>query len=69
MTVAVMGSHLLCESIDKQLARSGSTRQQQLAALDSLPAAFHQALGKMLDYPWAIATGQDAKYAVLCCSL
>lgn len=61
MTVAVMGSHLLCESIDKQLSKAGTTRQQQLAALDALPTVFHQELGKMLDYPWAVATGRDIK--------
>ena len=62
MTVGLMGSHLLCETIDKQLSKAGSgTRQQQLTALDALPAAFHQELGKMLDYPWAVATGPDVK--------
>ena len=61
MTVGIMGSHLLCETIDKHLSKAGSSRQQQLAALDALPAAFHQELGKMLDYPWTIATGPDSK--------
>ena len=62
MTVGMMGSHLLCQTIDKQLSKAGSgTRQQQLAALEALPAVFHRELGKMLDYPWAVATGQDVK--------
>ena len=56
-----MGGRLLCETIDKQLAKADSERQQQLSALDSLPATFHRQLGRMLDYPWTVATGQDAK--------
>lgn len=64
MTVGMMGSHLLCETIDKQLAKAGPTRQQQLAALEALPTIFHKKLGKMLDYPWAVVTGEDAKYGL-----
>lgn len=61
MTVGIMGSHLLCETIDKQLAGAGPDRQKQLAALDCLPAAFHKKLSNMVDYAWTVATGPDSQ--------
>ena len=61
MTVGVMGSDLLCKCIAKQLAGTTCDKDQQLAALDSVPGYFHQELGKMLAYPWTAATGPDAK--------
>ena len=73
MTVGLMGSALLCECIQETLASGGDSREEQQAALDTLPASFHTKLGALVDYPWAISTGPDAAYVssgpvkVLCC--
>ena len=61
MTVGLMGSHLLCQCIQEQFeGKTDCNRQQQLAALDGLPANFHTQLGALLDYPWTISAGPDA---------
>ena len=66
MTVGMMGSNLLCQCIDKLLegCNADNNRQQQLAALDSLPTKFHIELGALLNYPWSVAAGPDAMCAL-----
>ncbi len=67
MTVGMMGSNLLCKCIDKLLEGSiADSKQQQLAALDSLPTQFHIELGALLNYPWSVAAGPDAMCALSC---
>lgn len=44
MSVSVMGSALLCKCIREGLAQAGPSKQQQLAALQSLPVNFHSQL-------------------------
>ena len=61
MTVGLMGSHLLNECITETLSGAGNTLEEQVAALDSLPASFHKKLGALVDYPWAVSTGPDAE--------
>ena len=61
MTVGLMGSNLLCECVSETLSKvKGSGREQQLAALDSLPASFHTKLAGLVEYPWSLSTGPDA---------
>ena len=62
MTVGLMGSQLLCECIQKSLASAGDGKEQQQAALETLPAIFHTKLGALVEYPWAVSTGPDAAY-------
>ena len=68
MTVGMMGSNLLCQCIDKLLegCTADGSKQQQLAALDSLPTQFHTELGALLNYPWSVAAGADAMCALSC---
>ncbi len=68
MTVGMMGSNLLCQCIDNLLEgwTADNSKQQQLAALDSLPAQFHIELGALLNYPWSVAAGPDAMCALSC---
>ncbi len=68
MTVGMMGSNLLCQCIDKLLegCTADSSKQEQLAALDSLPTQFHIELGALLNYPWSVAAGPDAMCAPFC---
>ncbi|KAL3145131.1 hypothetical protein ABBQ38_001735 [Trebouxia sp. C0009 RCD-2024] len=60
MTVGLMGSHLLSECIQESLASAGDSKEQQQAALDTLPTVFHTKLGALVEYPWAVSTGPDA---------
>ena len=53
MTVGLMGSNLHCECIQESLAIAGDGKEQQQAALDTLPALFHTKLGALVEYPWA----------------
>ena len=62
MTVGLMGSNLLCECIQQSLAAAGDSKEQQQAALDTLPALFHTKLGALVEYPWAVSAGPDAAY-------
>lgn len=62
MTVGLMGSHLLSECIQESLASAGDSKEQQQAALDTLPTVFHTKLGALVEYPWAVSTGPDAAY-------
>ena len=68
MTVGMMGSNLLCQCIDKLLEGciADNSKQQQLAALESLPTQFHIELGALLNYPWSVAAGPDAMCAPFC---
>ena len=61
MTVSLLGSALLCKCIKDALAAAdGLRRQQQVAALQSLPAKYHSQLNSMLEFPWSISSGADA---------
>ena len=60
MTVSLMGSALLSKCVQDVLTGAGQSRQQQLAALDTLPAKFHTQLAGMLDFPWTMMSGPDA---------